>query len=132
MTNLRPIAAAALGSAALLSLAAAQPSALAGVAPGLWEIRGAPGAAKPVRQCVAQVAALAQFEHRGQSCTRVLINSEGASATYHYTCAAGGFGQSSISVITPRALRVETQGISDNAPFNYVLQAHRIGDCPAG
>jgi hypothetical protein len=34
-----------------------------------------------------------------------------------------------MDVITPRALRISTQGISDQLPFNYVLQAHRIGEC---
>jgi len=33
-------------------------------------------------------------------------------------------------LITPRSIRIETQGISDNLPFNYVIQARRVGDCP--
>ena len=32
-------------------------------------------------------------------------------------------------MLTPRSLRIETQGISDSLPFNYVLQARRVGDC---
>ena len=42
-----------------------------------------------------------------------------------YTCAGGGFGQSKITVLTPRSVRIETQGIADHAPFNYVVQAQR-------
>jgi len=33
--------------------------------------------------------------------------------------------------VTPRSLRLDTQGISDGLPFHYVAQARRVGDCPA-
>jgi hypothetical protein len=48
-----------------------------------------------------------------------------------YKCINGGYGQTKITVLTPRSLRIETQGISANLPFNYKIQARRIGDCPA-
>lgn len=118
------------GAVALLALAAAQhPATLMQTSPGLWEVSGAPGASGPIRECVGDTAALAQFEHREKNCTRVVISDHQASAMIHYTCAGGGFGQSQITLITPRSLRIQTQGISDNLPFNYVIQARRIGDC---
>ena len=52
-----------------------------------------------------------------------------SSATIEYHCAGADFGRSEIDVITPRSLRIETQGISDGLPFNYVLQARRVGEC---
>ena len=110
---------------------AAQSSALAKVASGLWEIT-VPGAKAPVRQCVADVLALAQFEHRSNNCTRSVISDKGDTVTVSYKCGAAGFGQSELSVVTPRSLRISTQGISDQLPFNYVLQAHRLGDCEKG
>ena len=108
--------------------AAASPSALAGTSGGLWEISrsGAP----PVRLCVADPAALAQFEHREARCTRDVVRGSDSAATIHYTCNGGDFGHSTLTVITPRSLRVETQGISGNAPFKYVLQARRVGNWP--
>ena len=131
MNRLRTIGTMFGGAAALLVLTAAQPpSALAPASGGLWEISGVPGAKAPARECVADVAALAQFEHRGKSCTRVVISDAGSAAVIHYTCPGGGFGRTKITVITPRNLRIETQGISDNLPFNYQLQARRAGDCP--
>ena len=108
---------------------ATQPSALAQVAGGLWEIEGVPGAKEPVRECVANVAALAQFEHRAQSCSRSVISDKGSSTVISYKCGAAGFGQSKIEVLTPRSLQISTQGISDQLPFAYVLQAHRVGEC---
>ena len=48
-----------------------------------------------------------------------------------YKCTGGGFGQATIKTLTPRSLRVEIQGISGGPPYGYVMQAHRLGDCPA-
>jgi hypothetical protein len=107
----------------------AQPSALAQVAGGLWEISGAPGSHAPVRQCVTDVLALAQFEHRGQNCSRSVLRDGPSSAKIEYQCGATGFGQSTVDVLTPRSLKISTQGISDQLPFNYVLQARRVGEC---
>jgi len=123
----------AVSCAAALSIGAAQaPKALAPISGGLWEISGAPGAKAPVRQCVADVALLAQFEHRGRACSRDIVSDEPGSTVIHYSCGHAGFGRSEIEVVTPRSLRISTQGISGDLPFNYVLQARRVGDCPNG
>jgi hypothetical protein len=119
-----------LGIAVLpAAVIATQPSALANVSGGLWEITGAPGSQGPIRQCVADILTLAQFEHRGQNCSRNVLTDGQNSTRIDYKCGAAGFGQSQVDVITPRSLRISTQGISDQLPFNYVLQAHRVGDC---
>ena len=124
----RAILAAAIAVPAT-ALAAAQPSALAQVSGGLWEVRGVPGASGPLRQCVTDVLTLAQFEHRGQSCKRRVLSDAPSSTVIDYSCGGAGFGHSEISVITPRSLRISTQGISEQLPFNYVIQAHRLGEC---
>jgi hypothetical protein len=132
MTRARLIAGCCAGVAAVLLLAAAtRPAALAQTSPGLWEISGLPNAGTAVRQCVADTAALASVEHRGHNCTQLVIKDSPSWAEIHYTCANGGFGRSKLTLITPRSLRIETQGISANYPFNYVIQARRIGDCQA-
>jgi len=126
----RLAATAAVAVALLVALAAASsPSVLFGVEGGEWEISRA-GAA-PVKLCVANPETLAQFEHRNANCTRGVVRNAGTTATINYSCGGGGeFGHSTIKVITPRSLRIETQGISANAPFKYVLQARRVGNCP--
>jgi hypothetical protein len=97
---------------------------------GLWEVsRSATGAAAE-RVCLADPMLLAQWEHRGGACTRVVISQEGLSAKVQYTCTGGGLGQSEITLLTPRSLRVNTQGIADGLPFAYALHARRIGNCP--
>ena len=124
------LATAAGMAAALVLMAAAQPSALAQTQPGLWEISGAPGAKAPIRQCVGDVASLARFEHRSNACSAKVLKDSDGSIAIDYTCGSAGFGHSQIDVLTPRSLRISTQGISDGLPFNYVLQARRIDDCP--
>jgi hypothetical protein len=126
----RRIVLASAGVAAVLILGAAQPpSPLVEATGGMWEVTGVPGSNVPVRQCIADVTVLAQFEHRRRNCKRNVLSNSGSSTVISYSCGNGEFGQSKLTVITPRSLKIETQGISDNSPFNYVLQAHRMGDC---
>ncbi len=128
----RRIASLGLAAAALALIGAAgQPRALASTSAGLWEISGIPGVNGPMRRCVSRTAALAAVEHRGQPCASALISDEGRSAVIHYSCRGGGFGQSRMTVITPRSLRIETQGITGGGPFNYTVQARRAGNCPS-
>jgi hypothetical protein len=58
-----------------------------------------------------------------------VIGDSGGTAVIQYSCGAAGFGRSELHLVTPRSLKVSTQGISDNLPFNYVLQARRVGEC---
>ena len=58
-----------------------------------------------------------------------MLADKGGSVTINYRCGPSDFGQSEIDVITPRSLRIATQGISGQLPFNYVIQARRVGDC---
>src|SRR5438270_2418884 len=132
MSSLKLAVALTAGMGAVLALTAAQrPLLFAQTQPGLWELSGVPGAKSPVRQCVADVAALVQFEHRDRSCSRKVLSDSPTSAVVDYSCGAAGFGHSMVDMITPRSLRVDTQGISDKLPFHYVLQVRRVGDCPA-
>jgi hypothetical protein len=109
--------------------AANLPHALAPAMGGLWEVSHSATGHNPTRICVATPDLLAQFEHRQQRCTRKVISDQGAETVITYNCSAGGFGQSKMTLITPRTLRIDTQGISDNLPFHYQLHARRIGDC---
>lgn len=119
----------AVGGLLLALSAAANPVGLAAIENGLWEVSRK--GADPVRLCIADPATLAQFEHRSASCTRDLVRNASSGATIQYSCAAAGFGHSTITVLTPRSLRIETQGISASAPFRYVFHARRVGNCTA-
>ena len=117
-----------LGLSASL-VAATVPRALAPAMGGLWEVSRSASGHNPTRICVASPDLLAQFEHRQQRCTRNVISDRGTETLISYNCAGGGFGQSKMTLITPRSLRIDTQGISDNLPFHYQLYARRVADC---
>jgi hypothetical protein len=119
-----------LGLAMPAALASAPaPSVLAQATPGLWELSGVPGARAPVRQCFADIAALGQYEHRNRACTHSVISDSAGTAVIQYSCGPAGFARSELHLVTPRSIKVSTQGISNQLPFNYVLQARRVGDC---
>ena len=120
----------AMTLAAAAAAAAPKPAALAQAVPGLWEISGYPGTKTPARECVGNLEILAQYEHRRLNCVASLVSDHAPTSVIQYSCPGGGFGRTAVTMITPRSLRIETQGISDNLPFNYVLQARRVGDCP--
>jgi hypothetical protein len=124
----RTIARVTAAALLLLSLAAAgRPSLFMQTTGGLWEVSRNNGGRRNV--CIADPVALAQYEHLRLNCERDLVRNGQSRAEIHYTCQSGSFGQSNVELITPRSLRIETQGISNNAPFHYVLQARRLGDC---
>lgn len=119
-----------LTAAAFALMAAALPAIIADSG-GLWEVSRSATGANAERRCVPSAQVLAQWEHRQLPCTRTVVTATATEAVINYTCPGGSFGRSMLKVITPRTLRIETQGISDGFPFNYVLHARRIGECPA-
>jgi hypothetical protein len=125
------IAAIGLGGGALVALGAAtRPATLTEVKAGMWELSGLPGASAPARVCIADVDQLTRYEHRAKNCTGKAISDTGRSTVIEYSCgSAAGFGRTKIDMITPRNLKINTQGISDSLPFNYTLSARRVGDC---
>ena len=119
----------AIPGAALALANASLPRALA--QPGLWEVTKDARGSRDERRCLRDPAILTQWEHRSMQCTRVIVKSDAAHAEVHYTCPNGGFGTSKVTVLTPRSVRIETQGISDGLPFNYVVHARHQGNCPS-
>jgi len=117
---------AVLGSSAAVLAA---PAVLPSVAPGLWEVSRSATGEHAVRQCLPDLAVMAQWEHRGGACTRVVLSQTATGAVIHYTCPAGDFGRTRMTVVTPRSLRLETQGIHGGEPFSYKLYARRVANC---
>ena len=117
------------GLAAVPLLAAALPPPLT-TGPALWEVGKSADGAGALRSCVADPGVLAQWEHRRSQCKRTVLTSTNDDAVIEYSCPDGGFGRSHVRLVTPRTLRIETQGISDSYPFAYVLHARKVGQCP--
>lgn len=120
---------AGLALVAMLTLGASGPRALAPASPGLWEVGHSAKADGERMICVPDPVLLGQIEHRGGACSRTILSDEGDKVVIDYTCRGGGFGRSEMTLLTPRSLRISTQGISAGGPFNYVIHARRVGDC---
>lgn len=119
-------------TAALVGVAlvgAATPRALAPATGGLWEVSTSATGRNARSVCIAAPAELAQWEHRGARCVQTVLSDQGNRTTIDYQCGSAGFGRSDLTLVTPRTLRIATQGISRSAPFNYVLHARRTGKC---
>lgn len=112
---------------AVAVVAASLPQPLQGSA--LWEVGAKANGQGASRHCLADSAILAQWEHRQANCTRVVLTGTAERSEVQYTCPAGGFGNSKIQVLTPRSVRIQTQGISGGLPFGYTLYARRLGPC---
>lgn len=111
-------------------LATAAPLALFGKSqPGMWELSGMQGARAPARLCVADLAQLAQIEHRGRGCKLKPIREDASSVTFTYECSGKDFGRSEVSFVTPRNFKIVSQGIAGGLPFSHTVQARRLGEC---
>jgi hypothetical protein len=102
---------------------------VASLEPGLWSISRSATGHDPAKLCVRDFAVLAQWEHRGLACERTILSQNGTDRVIAYSCPGGDFGQSTITALTPRSLRVHTQGINRGEPFNYNLFARRTSNC---
>jgi hypothetical protein len=130
MTNRRLKLGVAAALIAASGIAAAGPHALDAASGGAWQVSHDARGTAPQTKCLAEPVLLGQWEHRTQKCERTILSDEGARTTIDYRCPDGGFGHSEITLLTPRTMRVATQGISAGAPFNYVIHARRVGNCP--
>ena len=114
---------------AILAVAASLPSTMVG--PGEWEVSKNVNGSAGEKVCLSDPALLTQWEHRSKQCERVILSSSPERAEVHYTCNGGGFGTSRVEVLTPRSIKVDSQGIAGGYPFAFVLHAHRVGPCQA-
>jgi len=96
--------------------------------PGLWEVR-ARDDADTVQLCVNNGRKLIQVRHRGEACRRFVIDDAPNMVTVQYTCPAGGYGHTRVRFENPRLAQLETQGIDNGLPFNFVAEARRLGPC---
>ena len=132
---MRAVRFAFLSAVATVGVAAALPqlkpiNAMAAVQPGLWSIHALDRGESDIPAiCVSDTTRLLQFRHPTQTCSRFVIADTPHVATIQYSCPGAGWGRTSVRIISPGQLRLDTQGIADNAPFALAAEAKRIGDC---
>ena len=96
---------------------------------GTWQLREIGGEARAM--CVRDPTSLFQLRSRGAGCSRFVIENAATSATVHYTCPGRGHGRTTISVETPRLVRISSEGIEGGAPFSVEIEGRRTGACTA-
>lgn len=110
--------------------AALAPVVLPGVEPGLWEVsRDATGRGAK-RGCLRDMALLATYAHAGDRCIRTTLVNAPRRLLMALECGQGDFGRSEITVITPRSLKLQTQGFQRGEPYDFTVYARRVGECP--
>jgi hypothetical protein len=103
-------------------------TAMRGIEQGLWQLKER-GDGSVSKLCVRNPAMLLQLRHGGAQCSHFVVENATRSATIHYTCPGHGYGRTTVSVETPRLVKVETQGVIDGAPFASELEGRRTGVC---
>jgi hypothetical protein len=95
---------------------------------GEWTIKQRGGV--PDRKiCVRTGAELIQLRHREAGCNQFVVEDGAARVTVQYTCPGNGYGRTSIRRETPALVQLESQGIHDGTPFQFIAEARRTGTC---
>ncbi|MEP7350356.1 MAG: hypothetical protein ABI668_10465 [Sphingorhabdus sp.] len=99
---------------------------------GLWQLRavggGASGAAVD-RLCVGDPARLTQIQHGDAPCTRYVVRSTPTTVTVSYSCKGQGQGMTTIRKESGKLIHIQSQGIRNNSPFSFSVEARRAGAC---
>lgn len=99
--------------------------------PGRWELRERAGAA-PQKLCAANGRQLIQLRHPGAQCSSFVIEDGPAQVVVQYTCTGRGYGRTRVRRETDRLVQIDSQGIVDGLPFDFSVEARRVGDCSGG
>lgn len=97
---------------------------------GRWELRTRDAGGSVERLCIQDGRRLIQLRHVQTQCERFVVDDQANDVTVQYTCRGKGYGRTHLRLENPRLVQIETQGIAEGLPFNAVIEARRIGDCP--
>ena len=97
---------------------------------GRWELRMRDTSASTQSVCLGDTRRLIQLRHPQNVCERYIVDDTAQDVTVQYTCRGKGYGRTHIRRETNRLIQIETQGIADGLPFNFVVEGRRVGDCP--
>ena len=98
---------------------------------GRWELRDRDGSA-PQRICVPNGRRLIQLRHPGRACDSFIVKDSPSEVVVQYTCQGRGYGRTQIRRETNRLVQVQSQGIVDGLPFEFSVEARRVGECSGG
>lgn len=124
----------AIAVAALIGGAADAPAiqAFARIQPGGWILHAFDRSVPDQKICIDDAYDLIQLRHPGATCSRFVLTNDPTTATVHYTCNGAGYGRTTIKVETGQLIRVESQGLVNQSPFQVSMEGRRTGACDAG
>jgi hypothetical protein len=99
---------------------------------GLWQLRAVGGGASgaPVSQlCIGDPARLTQIQHGDAPCSYYVVRSLPNSVTISYSCKGQGQGLTTIRKETGKLIHIQSQGIRNNSPFSFSVEARRSSAC---
>src|SRR5512147_3299334 len=105
-----------------------QPGPLGQVERGQWELRGSGGAAIGA-VCLGDPLLLAQPVRVPQPCSSEIVTSDAHVVTVNYVCPGMGRGRTVLRVETPRLVQIDSQGLTNGAPFALRAEGRRTGPC---
>jgi hypothetical protein len=96
---------------------------------GRWELRerGTSGPAEQI--CLHDGRRLIQLRHPASICERLIVTDDASEVTVQYICRGRGYGRTHIRRESGRLVQIESQGIADGLPFDFIAEGRRIGDC---
>lgn len=98
---------------------------------GRWELRPRDARGSAEQICLQDGRRLIQLRHPASVCQRLIVTDGPGEVTVQYTCRGRGYGRTHIRRETGRLVQIESQGIVDGLPFDFVAEGRRIGDCAA-
>ncbi|MEO1043907.1 MAG: hypothetical protein AAFX04_00540 [Pseudomonadota bacterium] len=97
--------------------------------PGLWEIRDRSSGETVDRVCVRDVKQLLQLRHRGPLCQRKTLRESDDKGYIYYECGRKGHGYTSLKTENSHLAQISSQGLFNNAPFQFTVEARHVGSC---
>jgi hypothetical protein len=94
---------------------------------GQWQLKERLGSERKI--CFTAPVSFIQIAHGSTPCEQFVISQDQRAVTVRYTCTGRGQGRTTVTVETPRLVKIETQGVLDGAPFEQEYEARRVGAC---
>lgn len=129
----RKLVYAAIAATALLAVSAPaqapQFAMLDKIQKGQWTLteRGKPKTAEKL--CLRDPRTLLQLRHKEAQCSFFVIKDTAGEVTVSYRCPSGGNGRTTIKYEDVGLLQIDSQGIVDNGPFAFAIEARYAGSC---
>lgn len=99
---------------------------------GEWELRRRDEPGPPRHVCLSDARRLIQLRHPGETCRRDIVEDTPGQVTVQYTCPGRGYGRTQIRRESDALVQIDSQGIARGLPFDFAIEARRVGDCRGG